>query len=132
MGIRVVVKDHWGEVQVVLAASRSAIQSAAVAECWALLRAVTLCNDLGLRCVQFEGDAKLVVDAVNKNSPDYSWNGQLIEDIKSTLLSHQHWTIQHVTRTGNKAVDAAAKLGLLLSFEHIWMEEEPFEAFPLF
>lgn len=108
MGIGVVVRDHWGQVQAVLAASRSAIQSAAIAESWALLRAVTFCNELGLGCVQFEGDAKLVVDAVNKNTFDYSWNGQLVEDIKCTLLSHQNWSIQHVARTGNKAVDAAA------------------------
>ncbi|XP_041027074.1 uncharacterized protein LOC121267295 [Juglans microcarpa x Juglans regia] len=119
-----------GEVQAVLATSKSDIQSTTIAECWALLRALFFCDDLGLRCVQFKGDAKLVVDAVHKSTTDCSWDGQIIEDIKSTLLSHQNWTIKHVVRSGNKAADAAAKLGLSLDSELTWIEEEPLEVSP--
>ncbi|XP_041020490.1 uncharacterized protein LOC121262145 [Juglans microcarpa x Juglans regia] len=130
MGIGVVVRDHCDEVHAVLAASRSGIPSAVIAECWALLRAVTLCHEIGLRCVQFEGDVKLVVDAVNRISVDCSWYGQLIEDIKGALMDFQYWSVMHVNRHRNRIADAAAKLGLKLNSEQVWLEEEPTEVTP--
>lgn len=84
---------------------------------------------MGLRCVQLEGDAKLVVYAIKKNTIDYSWNGQLIEDIKGVMMSHQNWSIQYVARTGNKAADAATKLGLSLISEQVWIEVASFVIF---
>lgn len=125
MGIGIVVRDHRGDVHVVLAAPKSAVKSIFVAESCALLRATILCNELGLVQMEFEGDAQQVVEAVNSNSADTSWEGQVVEDIKIIMSSHKYWSLQYMGRGGNKAADAATKIGLSLFSEIVWIEEVP-------
>ncbi|XP_042950559.1 uncharacterized protein LOC122282640 [Carya illinoinensis] len=104
MGIGIVVRDCNGEVHVVLASPNQITRSAYVAESWAMLRAIQLCRELGFRQVQLEGDAKLVVDAINSNTQDSSWDGQVIEDIKSVLKAQAGWSVSFSGRSSNKAV----------------------------
>ncbi|KAF5443081.1 hypothetical protein F2P56_035670, partial [Juglans regia] len=82
MGMGVVIRDSKGDLQATLVASRDNISSAFLAESFALLRAMELCQDLGFNMVEFEGDAKAVVDAVKSNAEDNSWMGQVTEDTK--------------------------------------------------
>jgi ribonuclease HI len=49
-------------------------------EATALFYAASLCRELGIHEVVFEGDAKQVVDAVNSNMSRWSRFGHLIED----------------------------------------------------
>ncbi|XP_042960130.1 uncharacterized protein LOC122295108 [Carya illinoinensis] len=130
MGIGIVVRDYSGEVHVVLASPKQATKSANAAESWAMLRAVLLRRELGLRQVQLEGDAKMVVDAVNSNTQNTSWDGQVIEDIKSVMCAQPGWSVSFLGRDGNKVVHETARLALSLSSECIWVEEVPPEVFP--
>lgn len=75
MGIGIVVRDFRDKVQVVLAAPKSPVKSANVAESLALLRAVILCNELGFSQMHLEGDAKALVDAINTIPTNFSWTG---------------------------------------------------------
>ncbi|KAG6626610.1 hypothetical protein CIPAW_15G062400 [Carya illinoinensis] len=75
--------------------------------------------------VQLEGDAKMVVDAVTSNTQDSSWDGQVIEDIKSVLKAQPGWSVSFSGRSSNKAAHETAKLALTLGSECIWVEEVP-------
>lgn len=63
------------------------------AEAWAALLAVLLCNDVRIRPVQLEGDAKNVISAVNPEGTDESGWGQLTEDISFTLRTIVYSTV---------------------------------------
>ncbi|KAF5463191.1 hypothetical protein F2P56_019127 [Juglans regia] len=117
MSIGIVIRDSSGDVQVMLAAPRSFVPSAYIAECYALLRAVSLCQELGFELVEYESDAKNVVDAINSNSSDMSWPGQIIEDIRLIMASHQTWKLSFIRREGNQAAYVMAKFGLSLESE---------------
>ncbi|XP_042952140.1 uncharacterized protein LOC122289228 [Carya illinoinensis] len=130
MGIGIVVRDCSGEVHVVVASPKQITRTANVAESWAMLRAIQLCRELGLRQVQLEGDAKMVVDAVNSNTQDSSWDGQVMEDIKSVLKAQPGWSVSFSGRSSNKAAHETAKLALSLGSECIWVEEVPPEVLP--
>ncbi|XP_042974763.1 uncharacterized protein LOC122306401 [Carya illinoinensis] len=75
VGIGIVVRDFRGEVHVIVAAPRQLTRNASVAESLAMLRAILLCSELGLTRVQLEGDAKVVVEAINFRSFNTSWDG---------------------------------------------------------
>lgn len=55
----------------------------AAAETYAIWKAV--CIDLNFSKVVFEGDAKVIVNAVNEEKEDYSSYGSVIEDAKNLL-----------------------------------------------
>ncbi|KAF5450904.1 hypothetical protein F2P56_031219, partial [Juglans regia] len=131
MGIGIVIRDSSGDAQVTLAAPRSFVPSAYLAECYALFRAVSLCQELGFELVEFESDAKNVVDAINSNSSDMSWPGQIIEDIRLIMETHQNWKLSFIRRVGNQAAHVLAKLGLSLESELVWMEEGPDVVLPI-
>lgn len=57
----------------------------AIAKTRAALIACLLYMDLGLNQHIFEGDAKVVVDAVNKNAKTFSIYGHLVEEIQLIL-----------------------------------------------
>ncbi|XP_040996099.1 uncharacterized protein LOC121242276 [Juglans microcarpa x Juglans regia] len=130
MGIGVVIRDSAGDIQVVLATQRNFVTSAYLAERYALLRAVNLCTDLGFENVEFEGDAKAVVDAVNATASDSSWSGQIIEDIRQAKLLHSRWKFSFIRREGNQSAHQTAQLALSLDIETVWMEEGPVAVLP--
>ncbi|XP_041004005.1 uncharacterized protein LOC121249359 [Juglans microcarpa x Juglans regia] len=65
MGMGIVIGDHAGSLKTCLTASRDNIHSVFQAEGEALHRAMSLCLELGMCHVIFEGDAKVIIDAVN-------------------------------------------------------------------
>ncbi|KAF5451398.1 hypothetical protein F2P56_026510 [Juglans regia] len=127
MGIGIVVRNSRGEVLVVVSAPKSHICSAFSAKCYALLRSIKLCQELCLYQVVFEGDAKAIVDSVNGYNNSHSWQGLLIDDIQFLIKGHADWNLIFTKRTGNKAAHIAAKLGMYLDSESVWIEEGPLE-----
>ncbi|XP_042942932.1 uncharacterized protein LOC122277120 [Carya illinoinensis] len=125
MGLGIVIRDSRGDPQVMLAGQREPVNLAFLAKGYALLRAFSLCAELGIDEANFEGDAKLVIDAISDPSPDSSWTGQLIEDLKQGLLSKPNWKLSFVKRAGNKVAHELAKLALSLVNETVWMEDGP-------
>ncbi|XP_041009371.1 uncharacterized protein LOC121253427 [Juglans microcarpa x Juglans regia] len=65
MGIGIVLRDCRGDAEVVLAAPRRYVNSMFQTECYALLRGLQLCHELGFHHVIFEGDAKHVIDSIH-------------------------------------------------------------------
>ncbi|XP_035540329.1 uncharacterized protein LOC108984101 [Juglans regia] len=93
MGLGIVIRDCLGDVQMVLSAPRSCVPFAYLDECYALLRAVTLCHELGFEPVKYESDAKMVVEAINADNSDFLWLGQIIEDIRHIMAWHPTWKL---------------------------------------
>ena len=81
MGLGAVLRDSQGNLGAAKCVSRPGRLAMAATEAMAVMLAIKLCREVGCSRVQFEGDAKGVIDAVNSSEVNNSWMGQAIEDI---------------------------------------------------
>lgn len=67
-----------------------------------------------------EGDAELVIKGVNRVEEDFSWLGQMIEDIKLILKDRKEWQVRFTNREGNNGAHMLAKHALSFEGENMW------------
>jgi hypothetical protein len=75
--------------------------------------------------IHLEGDAKIVVDAVNSNEEDRSWVGHLFEDIKGELSSFDGWRMSFVRRDGNDVAHKLARFAVNHNATETWSGAAP-------
>ncbi|KAF5461785.1 hypothetical protein F2P56_017856 [Juglans regia] len=85
MGMGVVIRDEEGEVLVSVCDVRNHVDHPALAESWALWKALEICNELALLRLTFEGDASVVIKLINREEKDQSWMGHITKDIKQVF-----------------------------------------------
>ena len=124
-GLGVILRDHTGRM---LRAKCSAIigyLDSTVAEAIAALEATRFCSSLGVDQLLLVGDAKLVVEGVLTNTPDWSTEGHIINAIRKQIFSFQQWKMTHVTRGANQIAHALAKMGATQGIENEWFSDPP-------
>ncbi|KAG6626244.1 hypothetical protein CIPAW_15G035300 [Carya illinoinensis] len=125
MGMGIIVRDSEGGLQACLPAPREQIFSVFQAERAILHRALELCVELGMNQVIFEGDVKVVIDAINSKCEDNSWLGQEIEDIQQLMELHPTWRLSFVYRSTNNTAHTAVKVAIKEFEETVWLEDGP-------
>ncbi|XP_059451219.1 uncharacterized protein LOC132182025 [Corylus avellana] len=125
IGLRVVVRDSWGNMLAAKCVTQDGCLALAVAEAMAFLVAIRLCHGLGLPQVHFEGDAKAVIESVNSGEKDSSWMGHIIEDIKLELRVFQRWQFTFTRREGNHVAHVLAKYAVARAHESCWKDIPP-------
>lgn len=125
MGIGILVQDNQGEVLACLNASQNFNSQPILAEGLALWRVIEFSKEMGIPCVQLEGDAQILINAIISTQTCEAWYGGIVEDAKAIMQQHAHWTIGFVHRGGNQASHHLAKLGLSLEEEQIQMQDSP-------
>lgn len=93
------------------------------AEATAAVYALRFCKDMGLHNICLEGDAKLVVDAVNSGEANWSRIGHLMEDLKMLLCTFTQWEVRHVRRQANFAAHSLAKMAAHSGLDWTWLKE---------
>lgn len=122
MGL-VLVRNQTGAFLVGLNSSMTFSAHPINAEFHVLWRTLELCNELVFENVRFEGDAQVLIKAVNGEEACGTWYRILKEDVKLVLKYRSLWTITFIHREGNMFAHVLAKHGLLLSNEAIWVVE---------
>ncbi|KAF5452147.1 hypothetical protein F2P56_027178 [Juglans regia] len=125
MEIGIIIRDEEGEVLVVVEGQQRYVVQPAVAESYALWKAIEVCRDLNLERVIFEGDAQVIVKAVNSKEEDRSAYGSIVEASKKLISSWKDWSVEFVYRHANEAAHTLAKEALHLDTEFVWIEEIP-------
>lgn len=69
-----------------LCATKQFVGKSTLAVGYALWRAIELCNELQVKDVLFEGDAKIVTDAVGKKEHRWTSLGILLEDLQQLFF----------------------------------------------
>jgi ribonuclease HI len=92
IGLGTVTRNHRGEMVAARSLTRVGLLEPAAAEALAATMAIQLAREMGLLQIYVEGDAKVIVEAVVSQAPDWRRRGHLIEDIRSALQSFPHWT----------------------------------------
>lgn len=101
MGIGVVARDRHGKVLAWRRRKISYIQVPEIGEALAVRQAVLLARDLQLSDICIEGDCLSIILALNRNSPDFSASGVILEDINLLLASFNSVSFEFVPRLGN-------------------------------
>ncbi|XP_042983230.1 uncharacterized protein LOC122312638 [Carya illinoinensis] len=127
LGIGVVIRGGEGEVYAAKCAVKVFNGCMFAAECFALWEAMVLCEDLGLGNVQFEGDAKGVIDAVRRGDKDDSSAGHLVEALQQKINSFFKWNVSFIRTEGNEVAHQLAKMALNYEEDRYWVEEGPEE-----
>jgi ribonuclease HI len=120
-----VIRDHTGEVQAVKSLTHTSLMEPVVAEAMAARMAIQLARELGLKQIQMEGDAKVVVEAVKSNAPDWSCWGHVTEDIRIALQYFKGWDMSFVSRTSNQAAHTIARSASTQVLDEVWTREVP-------
>jgi hypothetical protein len=82
VGLGVIIRDHQGRMWASQSRTIRGFLDPITGEIMAALMAVHLCREMGIRNAQFEGDAKVVVEAITSGDLDESFRGHLMEDDK--------------------------------------------------
>ena len=88
-----------------------------LAECWALRDGLFLAIQLGIRNLEVELDAKVVVDLINSNSQTNAAYTTLLVDCRLLLSQIPHAKVSHVFQEANRSADALARNGSTMEEE---------------
>ncbi|XP_026398859.1 uncharacterized protein LOC113294695 [Papaver somniferum] len=125
-GIGLIIRNYAGEQQGARCIHLKNIRSAEKAECIRLWEAVKWVKDLQLENVQFDLDAKVVVEAVNKDNNYVDWILlNYIKNIKSFFSSYSSWKCYYIPKERNKVVDILSKLSRKEELSMSWTESTP-------
>ncbi|CAL1376591.1 unnamed protein product [Linum trigynum] len=99
-----------------------------VVELLVLREAMLWCQGLGLTDVRFEGDAKVIIDKLNRGDHGDNRMGAVLEEIANWLHVLPRFSIRFVGRHSNKVAHLVARKALSLypamsrSFDfHTWL-----------
>ncbi|KAK2975701.1 hypothetical protein RJ640_010760 [Escallonia rubra] len=124
MGCGIIVRDSEGSVLAVLSKKIYGITNPEhVEEAISAGEAARFGYDCGFNFVQMEGDAKLIINALNSSEEILSAIGEIIDDVKR--IAHCFDTFQHIKRSGNEAAHGLAKFAYSLTEALILMGEVP-------
>lgn len=76
-----------------------------------------LCLEIGISCIQLEGDAQTIINVVNSTAECEAWYGGIVEDVKFVLKQRVKWSFCFAHRGSNQVAHNLAKLGLSLDEE---------------
>ena len=109
MGFGVVVRNERGEVITAQCQSALGLFDPAMAEARAALLVVHLCREHGFIRVHFEGDAQIVVNAINSQEVYWSRMGLLVDDLRGEIQTIQPWRMSFVNKKGKSVAHVLSK-----------------------
>ncbi|KAK2978561.1 hypothetical protein RJ640_006680 [Escallonia rubra] len=124
MGCGIIVRDSKGIVLAALSKKIYGVTDPEHAEAIAAGEAARFGYDCGFNFVQMEGDAKLIINALNSSEENLSAIGGIIDDVKRIAHCFDSCTFQHIKRSGNEAAHGLAKFAYSLTEALVWMGDE--------
>ena len=124
-GIRVVFRDHTGQVIVALSQKIPLVQTVELAEALAARRAVGSALELSLFSVEIEGDCARVISALNALKSCNTLFGHVTDECRRVSTSLRFCKFQHVKREGNRLTHALAGRAVLSADTDVWVESLP-------
>ena len=95
----------------------------------ACLRAVQFASEIGLTRVVFEGDSAAVIDALRQGSGEFTYYGNVLDDIRVHVSAFQFFDFNLVNRLCNSIADAK-KASSVVGLQ-VWLGDLPTDIAPL-
>ena len=126
-GIGVIIRNSQGMVMASLSQKISLPQTVVELETLAATRAIEFSIELGFSMVILEGDSKMVIKALQDNSPSLTPFGLLIRDAQEAANFFTCISYAHVGRNGNFVAHNLARYARHITGFFVWMEDVPFQ-----
>ncbi|XP_050137687.1 uncharacterized protein LOC126614090 [Malus sylvestris] len=126
VGVGVIVRDHLGKFVAAMAMQILGVTSPLHAEMEAARAVVLFAQKWEANMVEFEGDASLVIVALNLDEvSDFSPLVHVTNDARHFLRAFPQIKLSQVRREGNMVAHRLARCGLSLLHQVSWFEELP-------
>jgi hypothetical protein len=76
---------------------------------------------MGLQQVHFEGDAKTIVEEMNRGAENQSSLGMVLEDSRKEIQTLLRWKMSFIKREGNNTARVVAKFATKNDIEKVWV-----------
>ena len=119
------VRDEWGRIVAAQSKIEKGLLEPTMAKARATLLAIRLCKNMGIDHIIFEGDVKVVINAVLLDEIDGSCLNIVVANIKCELQSFQHWRLSFVRREGNEVAYCLSKEVTKNLTDQSWFSEIP-------
>ncbi|XP_068313678.1 uncharacterized protein [Pyrus communis] len=124
-GFGAIVRDETGNFVSAKCGREEDVFSPLQAEAVALRAGLSRAVHRGFQHISFESDSLQIVETSCEVSPDLSFIGQIVEDIKVLLLSITEGKITHTHRQTNSVAHRLARVGLSVQQDCIWNVTPP-------
>ncbi|KAK9994067.1 hypothetical protein SO802_023770 [Lithocarpus litseifolius] len=95
------------------------------AELLACRRSIEFAVDAGFTRLVIEGDNSNVMHAISSNVANYSFLGNVVDDIRHLMSGLQWATTNKIRRGSNKVAHALAQHARNLDYDLFWLEDSP-------
>ena len=97
-----------------------------MAELWALRDGLSLAIQLGIRNLEVELDAKVIVEMLNNANSSNKKFSPLLLDYRALIASLSQVQVAHVFREANRCADYLAKNGCYMREDFVIFDVSPF------
>jgi hypothetical protein len=125
MGIGIVVRDEKGSMLVAASKSRQGNSEPVTGEVLASFHVASICKEMGFSKVWLEGDAKIIVDALNSDASLLSRYSHLVEDTLCILQTFLSWSYGFVHREAHEAAYRLAKVANINISDRMGRDQTP-------
>ncbi|XP_057844863.2 uncharacterized protein LOC131054375 [Cryptomeria japonica] len=102
-----VIRDHLGNT-VAAYADNLRNNTVTQAEGMALLWGLKMANSIEIKYLEIEGDSQIIVDYVKGNTSAVWRVEPILRDIRCLMVKMEDFSIRHIFKEGNRAVDSMA------------------------
>ena len=126
-GLGAIIRNDKGLVMAAFSQPIPLPTSVETVEVLAARSAVCLARDLNLGQVIFEGDAEVIIKAINSGGFSSSSFGHIIRDIKLLSSAFNKVSFSHTRRLGNRIAHGLSCMACNFSSFQVWMEDVPLD-----
>ena len=124
-GIGAIIRNDKGEVMAGMFAIGPKVDTSEEAELLACRRSIEFAVEAGFTRLVIEGDNSNVMQAISSDAVNYSFLGNVVDDIRHLMSGLQWASTSKIKREGNKVVHVLAQHVRHLDFDLFWLEDSP-------
>nr|XP_023901140.1 uncharacterized protein LOC112012993 [Quercus suber] len=124
-GIGTIIRNDKGEVMVGMSTIGLIVDTSEEAKLLACRRSIEFAVDAGFTRLVIERDNSNVMQAISSVAVNYSFLGNVVDDIRCLMSGLQWATTSKIRRGGNKVAHALAQHARNLYYDLYWLEDSP-------
>ncbi|XP_065627690.1 uncharacterized protein LOC136066777 [Quercus suber] len=123
--IGAIIRNERGEVMASMSAIGPRIETSEEAELLACRRSLEFAVDASFTSIMIEADNTNVMQAISSSVANYSFLGNVVDDIRHLMASLQWVKTSKIRRGGNRVAHVLAQHARNLEFDLYWLEDSP-------
>ena len=122
-GIGTIIRNDKGEVMAGMFAIGSKVDTSEEAELLVCRRSIEFAVDSGFTRLEIEGDNSNVMQAISSDMANYSFLGNVVDDIRHLMSGLQWASPSKIRRGGNKVAHVLAQHARHIDYDLYWLED---------